>query len=116
MPLAHPPPAPTVPLADDAPGEVTPLQNGLRVTFGTGPRRFYGRPHADALANFAARLATPSTTSINIYAYAAGSPDDPSTPRRLSLQRALAARAGADEGRHRQPAHLSTRARPRGWQ
>ena len=92
VPLAHPPPAPTVPLADDAPGDVTPLQNGMRVTFGTG-RSDFTPATADALATFAAKLVAPSTASINIYAYAAGSPDDPSTPRRLSLQRALAARA-----------------------
>ena len=30
---------------------------------------------------------------LNVYAYAAGVPDDASTPRRLSLSRALAVRA-----------------------
>ncbi len=92
VPLAHPPPPPVVPLADDAPGAASPIQNGVRVTFGPD-RADMTAATAAALAKFADGLLGQSTTSINIFAYAAGSPDDPSTPRRLSLQRALAARA-----------------------
>lgn len=92
VPLAHPPPPPTVPLADDAPGAATPIPNGVRLTF--GPDRADLNPATAAtLAKFASGLVDQNTTSINVFAYAAGSPDDPSTPRRLSLQRALAARA-----------------------
>lgn len=92
VPLAHPPPLPVVPLADDAPGTVTPLPNGLRLTFGTD--RFDMSPAtAAALTEFADGQIAQPLVGINIFAYAAGSPDDPSTPRRLSLQRALAARA-----------------------
>ena len=91
VPLAHPPPPPTVPLADDAPGTVMSIQNGVRVTFGDG-RADFSPATADALAKFAGGLGQ-STASINIFTYAPGSPDDPSTPRRLSLERALAVRA-----------------------
>lgn len=91
VPLAHPPPPPVVPLTADAPGAALPIPGGIRVTF--------GRDRADlnpatqlALQRFAHELAD-GATPINIYAYAAGSPDDPSAPRRLSLERALAARA-----------------------
>ena len=92
VPLAHPPPAPTVPLADDAPGAATPISNGLRITFGPD-RADFSPATAAALAKFAEALTGPNAAAVNVFAYAAGSPDDPSTPRRLSLQRALAARA-----------------------
>lgn len=91
VPLAHPPPPPVIPLADDAPGTVTPLPTGLRITFGAD-RADISPATAAALTDFAtAQL--PQTASINIFAYATGSAEDPSTPRRLSLQRALTARA-----------------------
>jgi outer membrane protein OmpA-like peptidoglycan-associated protein len=98
VPLAHPPPPPTVPVAEDAPGEARAIAGGVRVTF--GPDRFDLNPATvAALRDFARGLADKDATSINIYAYAAGSPEDPSTPRRLSLERALAARAVLlDEG------------------
>ena len=92
VPLAHPPPPPVIPLADDAPGTIAAMQNGIRVTFGTG-RADLSPATADTIAKFAAGLVDQATTSINVFAYAPGSSDDPSTPRRLSLQRALAARA-----------------------
>ena len=92
VPLAHPPPAPVVPLADDAPGTASPIQNGVRVTFGPD-RADMTAATAAALTKFADGVVGQSSTSINIFAYAAGNADDPSTPRRLSLQRALAARA-----------------------
>ena len=92
VPLAHPPPAPVIPLAEDAAGTVSPIQHGLRITFGPD-RADMTAATAATLTKFADGLLDQSTTSINIFAYAAGSADDPSTPRRLSLQRALAARA-----------------------
>lgn len=91
VPLAHPPPPPVVPLADDAPGTVTPLPNGIRITF--GPDRSDMSPAtAAALAKYADGQMS-QTAGINLFAYAAGSAEDPSTPRRLSLQRALGTRA-----------------------
>ena len=91
VPLAHPPPPPVIPLADDAPGTVTPLPAGLRITFGAD-RADISPATAAALTDFAAAQMA-QTAGINIFAYATGSAEDPSTPRRLSLQRALAARA-----------------------
>ena len=92
VPLAHPPPPPVIPLADDAPGTATTMQNGISVTF--GPSRADLSPAtADAIAKFAAGVVDQAATSLNVFAYAPGSSDDPSTPRRLSLQRALAVRA-----------------------
>ena len=91
VPLAHPPPPPVIPLADDAPGTVTPLPNGLRLTFGAD-RADITPANAAALTDFATAQLS-QTAGINIFAYATGSAEDPSTPRRLSLQRALTARA-----------------------
>jgi outer membrane protein OmpA-like peptidoglycan-associated protein len=92
VPLAHPPPAPLIPEAADAPGTAVPIKGGTRVTFGPGRADFNPATLA-ALRAFARDHLGQTGTGINIYAYAAGSADDPSTPRRLSLERALAARA-----------------------
>ena len=92
VPLEHPLPPPQIPFADDAPGAATPIAGGLRVTF--GPERADLNPATvAALRDFAHAHAAQPSTSININAYATGSAEDPSTPRRLSLERALAARA-----------------------
>jgi len=91
VPLAHPPPEPTIPLAPDAPGVASEIPNGLRVTF--GPDRSDLNPATEQALRDLARTLKDKDTSINVYAYAAGSSEDPSTPRRLSLARALAARA-----------------------
>lgn len=92
VPLANPAPPPTVPVADDAPGQARSITGGVRVTF--GPDRVDLNPATvAALRDFAHGLADKDGASINIYAYAAGNPEDPSAPRRLSLERALAARA-----------------------
>ena len=64
----------------------------MRITFGA-ERADLNPATVKTLRDFAEQQVDQSLTSINIYAYAAGSPDDPSTPRRLSLERALAARA-----------------------
>lgn len=91
VPLAHPPPPPVIPLADDAPGTVTPLPTGLRITFGAD--RADISPATAALLTDFANAQLSQTGGINVFAYATGSAEDPSTPRRLSLQRALTARA-----------------------
>lgn len=92
VPLAHPAPLPAIPVANDAPGEATPIEGGVRITFGAD-RAELNPATVQVLRDFAKDQIDKAMTSINIYAYAAGSPDDPSTPRRLSLERALAARA-----------------------
>lgn len=86
----EPPPPPTV--SADAPATVTRLPDGLRVTFGTGSADLNPETQA-ALTALATAVAPPALTIFNIVAYATGTPDDPSTARRLSLSRALALRS-----------------------
>ena len=76
----------------NAAGDVSSIAGGLRVTFGVGKTDLNPTTVA-ALHDFGKAVAPNPTADVNIYAYAAGAPDDPSTPRRLSLSRALAARA-----------------------
>jgi outer membrane protein OmpA-like peptidoglycan-associated protein len=85
-PLAAPDPAPIV---ENAKGEVVPIAGGIRVTFGSGSADL-NKSCNDALRQLARE--TPGGI-FNVIAVAAGVPDDPSTPRRLSLSRALAARS-----------------------
>ena len=92
VPLANPPPTPAIPVADDAPGEATPIKDGVRITFGA-ERADLSPATVAVLRDFARDKLGQTQTSINIYAYAAGTQEDPSTPRRLSFARALAARA-----------------------
>ncbi len=92
VPIAKPPPPAPVPVVENAPGEATPLSAGVRVTF--GPDRSDLNPATvDALRRFATEVKPNEQITIDVLAYAAGPPDDPSTPRRVSLARALAARA-----------------------
>lgn len=85
-------PAPTIPVSADAAGEATPIPGGVRVTFGPG-KADLNPATADALRGLGHTLAATANGSIKVQAYATGTPDDPSTPRRVSLSRALAARA-----------------------
>ena len=48
---------------------------------------------AAAVEKLAHAIPAPAADSVNVVAYAAGQPDDPSTPRRLSLSRGLAVRS-----------------------
>lgn len=83
---------PVIPVATDAPGGTSPLPSGLRVTFGVD-RSDLNPATVQALREYAATLGPSENTTVTMMAYAAGVPEDPSTPRRLSLARALAARA-----------------------
>ncbi len=89
-PRAEPPP--TVPVANDAPGQAVPLTGGLRITFGPGREELNPSTEA-ALRRLARQVKGHEQDTISISAFAAGVPEDPSTARRLSLGRALAARA-----------------------
>jgi hypothetical protein len=73
----------------DAVGTVSQLPTGIRVTFGPATADLNQLTN-DALRGIA--RATPNGI-FNVTSYAAGLPDDPSTPRRLALSRALAARS-----------------------
>jgi outer membrane protein OmpA-like peptidoglycan-associated protein len=88
-PLPPPPPAP---VSTDAPGAVSKLPSGLRVTFGADHADL--NPDTLAAVRALAHAAPPGVdTSFSVTAYAAGTPDDPSTARRLSLSRALVVRS-----------------------
>jgi len=84
-----PPPPPT--LAADAPDRAMLLPDGVRITFGAD--RSDLNPAADeVLKAFVANTAKPGIT-YTILSYAAGTPDDASIARRLSLARALTVRS-----------------------
>lgn len=89
VPTRPPPPAAPVPVEPDAPGRATPIPDGLRLTFGPGLATM--NPDSEAALRDFARQAPPGSR-FEILAHAAGNPDDPSTPRRLALSRALAVR------------------------
>ena len=91
VPVQHPPDPPPVPVTADAPGGALPMPGGIRATFGADRADINAATEA-ALRSFARPLRD-TNQAVNVLAYAAGSTDDPSTPRRLSLARALAARA-----------------------
>lgn len=67
------------------------MAGGVRATFGADRSDLNSVTEA-AIRSFARPLKA-TQQAVNVAAYAAGSADDPSTPRRLSLARALAARA-----------------------
>ena len=81
-----------MPVKPDAPGTATALPGGTRITFGAGQSDLNPGTLAAIKAIAPAALANPAMI-IGVTAWAPGTKDDPSTPRRLSLDRALAARA-----------------------
>jgi outer membrane protein OmpA-like peptidoglycan-associated protein len=85
--------APAAPaISNDAPDTASKLADGLRVTF--GPDRADLNPAtADALRELVHAAPPGDDTTFTVTAYAAGSADDPSTPRRVSLERALTVRS-----------------------
>lgn len=92
MPNHPPPPPPPVPLRADAAGEVKTLPEGTRITFAPGGSTLNPATFGAILAIAEQAKANPAMT-LGVTAWAPGTTDDPSTPRRLSLDRALAARA-----------------------
>lgn len=89
----HPvPPPPPVPIIPGAEGVASPITGGVRITFGAGKAELNPVTEA-AIRNLGASVKGNPAADLNLYAFAAGVPDDPSTPRRLSLSRALAVRA-----------------------
>jgi outer membrane protein OmpA-like peptidoglycan-associated protein len=95
QPLSPPPPAhptelpPPAPVVANAVGVATPITGGLRITFGPGSADLNAAT-SEALRQLARAMPTGVFT---LNAYTPGQPDDPSTPRRLSLDRALATRS-----------------------
>jgi outer membrane protein OmpA-like peptidoglycan-associated protein len=97
-PVAPPPPAnqapppPPPPISDTATGAASAKGAGLRVTFGAGETDL-SPGSATAIQNLVRTVPPGDSTSFNVVAYASGTPEDPSTARRLSLSRALAVRS-----------------------
>ena len=91
-PPAQAPPPPQPPISDSAASAATATSGGLRVTFGSGETDL-SPASASAIHGFVQSAPSGDSTSFNVVAYAAGTPEDPSTARRLSLSRALAVRS-----------------------
>ncbi|WP_419729784.1 OmpA family protein [Lichenicola sp.] len=92
VPLHPPPPPPPVPVVQGAGGTATPIDGGTRITFGAASADL-NPTTMQALQNFAAQLKADPLARADLEAYGLGTPEDPSTPRRMALSRGLAARA-----------------------
>jgi outer membrane protein OmpA-like peptidoglycan-associated protein len=93
-PSAPPPPPP---ISNSANSAASSTSAGLQVTFGAGQSDL-SPDSATAIQNLVKSAPTGDGTSYNVVAYAAGTPEDPSTARRLSLSRALAVRSALMAG------------------
>jgi outer membrane protein OmpA-like peptidoglycan-associated protein len=91
-PAAQPAAPPPPPISESAASSATNAGAGLRVTFGAGQSDL-SPASAAAIKGIVQSAQVGETVSFNVVAYAAGTPDDPSTARRLSLSRALAVRS-----------------------
>nr|WP_231621192.1 MULTISPECIES: hypothetical protein [Acetobacter] len=89
----HPFPVPPQPTVDlKAPGTVTPIEGGVRITFAPDAATLNPETHQAILA-FGQRLSDKPHERALIDAYSSGAVDDPSLPRRMALARGLAARS-----------------------
>ncbi len=89
----HPKPLPPpVPIKADALGGSSQIPGGMRLTFGPGSSDL-NTENDQTLLDIAKKAQADPALSVTITAWAPGTNEDPSTPRRLSLDRALAARA-----------------------
>ncbi len=80
-----------IPVVSNAAGSAVPTAAGLQVTFGPDSADLNPADVA-AIRHFADALKPDPNASVALDAFAPGSPDDLSTPRRLSLSRGLAVR------------------------
>jgi outer membrane protein OmpA-like peptidoglycan-associated protein len=86
---AAPPASTTVPATAPSP---VPLPPPVRLVFESGHTDL--TPYNEAeIKDLARAIPVPAASSVNVLAYAAGRPDDPSTARRLSLSRGMAVRS-----------------------
>jgi len=76
--------------APPAPARV-PLPPPVRLVFEEGKTDLTPEDEA-AIRDLARAIPAPEADSVNVVAYAAGKPDDPSTARRVSLSRGIAVR------------------------
>jgi outer membrane protein OmpA-like peptidoglycan-associated protein len=92
VPVRPPPPPIPATVSNDAPGDVAPIKDGIRITFGADSSDLNPRT-ADAIKAVLRDAPKSDATTFAVTAFAAGTPDDPSTARRVSLSRALAVRS-----------------------
>ena len=89
---ANKPTTPSPPVLPTGAGTGTAYPGGMRITFGKGQGEL--SPVSEtSLKTLVSQAPKNETVSYNVLAYAPGSPEDPSTARRLSLSRALAVRS-----------------------
>jgi outer membrane protein OmpA-like peptidoglycan-associated protein len=91
-PATETPAPPPPPISETAKSAASATGEGLRVTFGTGESDL-SPASAEAIHGLVKSAPAGDATSYNVVAYAAGTPEDPSTARRVSLSRALAVRS-----------------------
>lgn len=89
--LAPPPPVQRPATSATAGSTTAATTDGLRVIFASGKSDLTPES-ATALTDFAKKVPAGENISLNVVAFSAGTPEDPSTARRLSLARALAIR------------------------
>ncbi len=80
------------PVAADAKGAGQAFPGGMRITFGDGQGEL-SPTSEQAIKLLVSQAPKSETVSYNVLAYASGTPEDPSTARRLSLARGLAVRS-----------------------
>jgi outer membrane protein OmpA-like peptidoglycan-associated protein len=91
-PAAGAPPPPPPPVSQDAATKAAPTTTGLRLTFAPGASDL--SPDSAALIKELTVSVPPGdSTTFTVQAYAPGTPDDPSTARRVSLSRAMTVRS-----------------------
>ncbi|MFL5284265.1 MAG: OmpA family protein [Rhodopila sp.] len=91
-PPAGSPPPPPPPISDKAATTAAPTSAGLRLTFAPGQTDL-SPESVTAIKQLIASASTGDAPTFNVQAYAPGTPDDPSTARRISLSRAMAVRS-----------------------
>jgi outer membrane protein OmpA-like peptidoglycan-associated protein len=95
-PIAPAPPAgaapPPPPVSATAATNAAPTVSGLRLGFASGQSDLTPESVA-SIKRLASATPPGDAASFNVLAYAPGSPDDPSTARRVSLSRAMAVRS-----------------------
>ena len=92
LPGEQPAPPPAVTTVPAQTPSSVPLPPPVRLVFETGTTDLTAGNEA-AVRNLAHAIPAPEGSSVNVVAYAAGKPDDPSTARRVSLSRGMAVRS-----------------------
>jgi outer membrane protein OmpA-like peptidoglycan-associated protein len=92
LPVQQPAPPPASTTVPNPVASPLPLPPPVRLVFEAGKTELTPADEA-AIQELARAIPTPALESVNVLAYAAGKPDDPSTARRLSLSRGLAVRS-----------------------